>query len=121
MEIPETHTAFVMAEDETPQENYKNATEALENIANMAQEMEDRYEEKIEVLRLQVDDAVKIAEKYIIENTALKTENDELVHEVGGLIAEAREARRSFTAFQFAVSLLIFVYGMMYGTYFKTC
>jgi regulator of replication initiation timing len=110
-----------METTETPQEVYKTATEALENIGNMAQEMEDRYEEKIEILKLQFEDACAQAEKYIIENKNLKIENDELVHEVGSLIVEAQEARRSFTAFQIAVSLLVFVYGMMYGTYFKTC
>jgi hypothetical protein len=47
----------------------------------------------------------------------LELENEDLVEQVGGLIVEAREARRSFTAFQLAVSLLVFVYGMMYGKY----
>lgn len=110
-----------MESTDTPHEVYKTATDALENIGNMAQEMEDRYDEKIELLQLQFEDACKQAEKYITENKTLKLENEELVYEVGSLIAEGREARRSFTAFQLAVSLLIFVYGIMYGAYFGKC
>jgi hypothetical protein len=51
----------------------------------------------------------------------LELENEDLMEQVGGLIVEAREARRSFTAFQIAVSFLVFVYGMMYGAYFGKC
>ena len=151
---------------ETPQDVYNSATEALKNIGDMATEMEKNYEEKIEKLQYQFEDACKQAEKYLIENQELKkkleadkalegvkdamsdvleeeneeltevmdalytraeklentvkelqTENDDLVYEIGGLIAEAQEARRSFTAFQIAVSILVFVYGVMYGRY----
>jgi regulator of replication initiation timing len=91
------------------------------NIGNMAQEMEDRYEEKIEILKLQFEDACAQAEKYIIENKNLKIENDELVHEVGSLIVEAQEARRSFTGLQLAISALIFAYGLFYGAYVGRC
>lgn len=149
------------------QMNYTAATEALKTIGDMATEMEKNYEEKIEILKLQFEDACKQAEKYLIENqelkkkleadkalegvkdamsdvleeeneeltevmdalynkaekleskvTELQTENDDLTNQLGYLIAEEREARRSFTAFQIAVSILVFLYGMMYGRYF---
>lgn len=148
--------------------NYKTATEALKIIGDMTTEMEKNYEEKIEKLQYQFEDACKQAEKYLIENqelkkkleadkalegvkdamsdvleeeneeltevmdalytraenlenkvTELQTENDDLTNQLGYIIAEEREARRSFTAFQFAVSILVFLYGMMYGKY--TC
>ena len=162
METPETHTAFAMSENE---KNYTAATEALKIIGDMTTEMEKNYEEKIEKLQNQFDDACKQAERYLTENHELKkqladkalnevkdamsdvleeeneqltetldalytraeklentvkelqTENDGLVYEIGGLIAEAQEARRSFTTFQIAVSILVFLYGMMYGKY----
>lgn len=148
------------------QMNYTAATEALKTIGDMATEMEKNYEEKIEILKLQFEDACKQAEKYLLENQELKkkleadkalegvkdamsdvleeeneeltetfnalydeakklentvkelqTENDDLTNQLGYLIAEEREARRSFTAFQIAVSILVFLYGMMYGKY----
>ena len=51
----------------------------------------------------------------------LELENEDLVEQVGGLIIETREARRSFTGLQIAVSILLFAYGMFYGTYFGKC
>lgn len=147
----------VMDENEI---NYKTATEALKIIGDMATEMEKNYEEKIEKLQYQFEDACKAVERYHAENIELKkqlegvkdimpdvleekneeltevmdalytraeklentvkelqTENDDLTNQLGYLIAEAQEARRSFTAFQFAVSILVFLYGMMYGRY----
>jgi hypothetical protein len=100
-------------------EETKTANEALENIGKMAQEMEERYEDKIELLQFQFEDACKMAERYLVKNKELEVENEELVYEVGSMITEAQEARRSFTAFQLAVSILIFLYGMMYGQYFR--
>lgn len=40
-----------------------------------------------------------------------------LLDENHELEVEAQDARRSFTGFQVAVSMLVFVYGMMYGSY----
>jgi hypothetical protein len=115
----------------------KTATEALKTIECMAEEMEERYEKKIELLELRVVDACGVAERYLLENSELKKqfeantvsgkvkelelENEDLVDQVGGLIVEAREARRSFTGLQIAVSVLLFAYGMFYGTYFGKC
>lgn len=58
-------------------------------------------------------------EYYLTELEKLAYENDELVNEVGELIIEAQNARQSFTGLQIAVSILIFVYGMLYGNYFN--
>ena len=134
---------------------HEKATEALENVARMTDEMEKEYEEKIEILKLQFEDACKQAEKYLVENQQLKKqldekkldnalnnvkdamsdlldeENEELTSalkdayekmdflELGltQLREEANRARRDFTGLQLAVSVLIFVYGVIYGKY----
>ena len=90
------------------------ADKALEGVKDA---MSDVLEEENEELTEVMDALYTRAEK--LENTVkeLQTENDDLVYEIGGLIAEAQEARRSFTAFQIAVSILVFVYGVMYGRY----
>lgn len=132
---------------------HEKATEALENVARMTDEMEKEYEEKIEILKLQFEDACKQAEKYLVENQELKKqldekkldnalnnvkdamsdlldeENEELTSalkdayekmdflELGltQLREEANRARRDFTGLQLAVSVLIFIYGVIYG------
>jgi hypothetical protein len=87
----------------------KKATESLENVGRMVDEMEQRYEKQIDLLKFRVDDACAMAEQYLLENGELKKQ------------LEAREVCRSFTALQLAVSLLVFVYGMVYGAYFGKC
>lgn len=62
----------------------------LQNLANVKQELETEVRE----LNEEVD--------------VLLTENHELM-------VEAQNARRSFTGLQIAVSMLVFVYGMLYG------
>lgn len=132
---------------------HEKATEALENVARMTDQMEKEYEEKIEILKLQFEDACKQAEKYLVENQQLKKqldekkldntlnnvkealcdvldeENEELTSalkdayekmdflELGltQLREEANRARRDFTGLQLAVSVLIFIYGVIYG------
>jgi hypothetical protein len=64
----------------------------LQNLANVKQELESEVRE----LNEEVD--------------VLLTENHELM-------VEAQNARRSFTGLQIAVSVLVFVYGMLYGSY----
>ncbi len=46
---------------------------------------------------------------------------DDLALENDALAVDAREARKSFTGLQIAVSVLIFAYGMFYGAYFGKC
>ena len=136
-----------------PNDIHEKATEALENVARMTDQMEKEYEEKIEILKLQFEDACKQAEKYLVENQELKKqldekkldnelnnvkdamsdvldeENEELTSalkdayekmdflELGltQLREEANRARRDFTGLQLAVSVLIFIYGVIYG------
>lgn len=77
----------------------------LENIGNMADEMEQRYEEQIDLLKFQVDDACSMAERFLEENEQLKTD-----------IKEYKDWRKVHCALYF----LLFVYGLVYGAYFKT-
>lgn len=62
----------------------------LQNLANVKQELETEVRE-------------------------LNEEVDLLLAENHELMIEAQNARRSFTGLQIAVSVLVFVYGMLYG------
>ena len=132
--------------------DHQKATETLETIGKMAQEMENRYEEKVEKLQYQFDDACKMVDRLLQENIELKKqleadkslnnvkdamsdvleeENEDLTSalkdayermdfmELGltQLREEANRARRDLTGLELAVSILIFVYGMIYGKY----
>ena len=86
------------------------------------------YEQTIEELEYKnefylndLQNLANVKDELEAEVAELNEEVDVLLTENHELMVEAQNARRSFTAFQIAVSLLIFVYGMMYGTYFKTC
>jgi hypothetical protein len=79
------------------------ACESLEKVARMAEEME----EKMEILEIQRDDLCGMVERFILENEELREK-----------VAYEQESRASFTRFQLAVSVLIFLYGMMYGSFF---
>ena len=68
---------------------YKNEF-YLQNLANVKQELETEVRE-------------------------LNEEVDLLLAENHELMVEAQNARRSFTGLQIAVSVLVFVYGMLYG------
>jgi len=46
---------------------------------------------------------------------------DSLSNENAQLAKDAQQARRAFTALQISVSLLVFVYGILYGAYFGKC
>jgi regulator of replication initiation timing len=63
-----------------------------ENLGNTYKELQDEISE--------LNDAID----------SLLTENHELE-------VEAQNARRSFTGLQIAVSILVFLYGTMYGSY----
>ena len=70
--------------------------EEINTIRSLFNEFEDAKNNKIEELERKVDE--------------LSVDRIELLR-------DAEEARCSFTGLQLAVSVLIFVYGMMYGTY----
>ncbi len=113
--------------------NYIAATEDLETLQYQTEDactqsdsidkvlkdvmLEEENEELTEVM----DALYTRAENLENKVNELQTENDGLIYEIGSLIIEAQEARRSFTSLQIAVSLLVFVYGMLYGSYFNAC
>lgn len=75
----------------------------METIESL-EKVENNYKEKIDILEIQVEDAYRMIERYILENERL---------------GERDASRASMTRLQIAVSLLIFVYGWLYGSYFK--
>jgi len=94
-----------MEEANTPQSVYNTATEALKNIGRMADEIEENYEKKIELLQFQVDDACKMAERFLTQNNMLKDD-----------IKDYKEWRKVHGAMYF----FLFVFGMVFGVYFRT-
>lgn len=84
-------------------DEHERATEALEKIGKMADDIEESYEKKIELLEFQVEDAYNIAEQAFQEKHNLQTE----LHEV-----------RGWKKVHYAVYFFLFVYGLVYGAYF---
>ena len=76
-------------------------SETLQNIERMAEEME----KKIESLEYQRDHICKTAEELYEENKILKE-----------TLQRYKESDKIYYAFY----LLVFVYGLLYGVYFKT-
>lgn len=90
---------------ETPDDSTRAkdlTTESLEKVAQMADEMEENYKEKIELLEIQRDDLLQITERLIVENERLLEEKD-----------------ASKLCLYYAGTLLVFVYGMIYGVYMR--
>lgn len=80
------------------------------------------YEQTIEELEFKnefyLNDLQKLAnvkDELETEVRELNEEVDLLLTENHELMVEAQNARRSFTGLQIAVSVLVFVYGMLYG------
>lgn len=97
--------------------------ESLKRAAQMAQDMEDN----IDILQIQRDDLVGMYELKERQIEDLKNEIeileftiDSLEHKIDGLTEESNKSRASFTNLQVAVSILVFVYGVMYGFIIKT-
>jgi chromosome segregation ATPase len=106
----------------------ENAKQALDNIGNMADEMEQRYEKNIEKLEYEKEYFMNEMERLVASKFELQTEVNELNDVIDDMVIQHREmeeeiqsARRSFTGFQVALSMLVFVYGMLYGTYIGIC
>ena len=123
----------------------KTATDAIGNAAKMAQEMEDRFQyqlddacrmverlrEENETLKKHLEADKSLNDAKGAMSDVLEEENEELTSalkdayermdfmELGltQLREEANCARRDFTGLQLAVSILIFVYGIIYGKY----
>lgn len=79
-------------------------TPALHHLELVAQ-MEKRYEEKFDILQLQMEDAYGMIERYIIENNKL---------------AKSVKDYDEWNKIHTALYLFLFVYGMIYGVYFKS-
>ena len=74
-------------------------------------------QEKVEELEYKNEFYLNVKDELEREIGELNEEVDVLLTENHELMVEAQNARSSFTAFQVAVSALVFVYGMMYGSY----
>ena len=79
------------------------------------------YEQTIEELEYKnefyLNDLANVKQELETEVRELNEEVDVLLTENHELMVEAQNARKSFTGFQIAVSMLVFVYGMLYGSY----
>ena len=83
-----------------------------EKVAKMAESMEERYENQVEILKLQVEDACGMVERYIVEN-------ERLTHEMQDL-RTVLEKHNEWNKISMALYMLLFVYGLVYGKYFGT-
>lgn len=93
-------------------ENESLTIQSLEKVAQIAEEMENSYKEKIEILQLQVEDACGMVERYILENEKLTREIQELK---AGL-----EKHNEWNKISMALYAFLFVYGLVYGAYAKS-
>ena len=75
------------------------------------------YEETIEDLDYAKQYYQAEVEELQNEIKELNEAVDDLLMENNDLFVEAQNARRSFTGLQIATSMLLFVYGMLYGLY----
>ena len=93
--------------------------ESLIEALNTACDEADRLEVTKHLLQHEIRELNDALDKTIAKNIELENENEDLVNQLGFIIAEEKEGRRSYTLLQIAVSLLIFLYGMAYGQYFR--
>jgi chromosome segregation ATPase len=93
--------------------------EELADALNTACDEADRLEVTRSMLQDEVRELNEALDKTLAKNRELENENMDLIHQLGFIIAEENEGRRSYTLFQIAVSIMIFLYGMAYGQYFR--
>jgi hypothetical protein len=86
--------------------------EAAQSLDNMVEDMENDYKEKIEILHLQVEDACRLVERYIVENEKLANHIDTM--------KDALDKHTEWSKLSMAIYVLVFVYGLVYGAYFKS-
>lgn len=86
--------------------------QSLEKVAQMAEDMENNYKEKIEILNIQVEDTCRILERYIVENETLTAEIQDL--------KTGLEKHAEWNKLSMAIYILLFVYGLVYGAYAKS-
>lgn len=75
----------------------------------------DQLEYKTEFYLNDLQNLANVKQELETEVRELNEEVDLLLAENHELMIEAQNARRSFTGLQIAVSVLVFVYGMLYG------
>jgi hypothetical protein len=79
---------------------HTEATNALKRVGDIAEQMEEEYKEKIELLEFQRDDLLKWLQRVVDENDIL-----------------TERIKDNKLYLYYAVSLMLFVYGMIYGVY----
>lgn len=110
----ETENALRKCTEAMMDEENEELTEALNTACDEA----DQLEVTRSVLQDEVRELNETLNKTLAKNRDLEDENDDLIHQLGFIIAEEKEGRRSYTLFQIAVSIMVFLYGMAYGQYF---
>jgi chromosome segregation ATPase len=101
------------------QDAMKHKLEAENAFRKCTEAMTDMLDEENEELTEALNTACDEADRLEVTRSVLQDEVRELNDIIGKLEVEAQDARRSFTALQLAVSILVFLYGMLYGNYFK--
>lgn len=86
---------------------------ALNNAMNMVEELEYKNEFYLNDLQ----ELANTKQELEAEVRELNDTIDNLVLQQQQTEDELLHARRSFTSFQIAVSMLVFVYGMLYGVF----
>lgn len=90
-------------------------SEENEQLATALQEKVEELEYKNEFYLNDIQKLSDTNDELQSEIAELNEEVDVLLTENHELMVEAQNARKSFTGLQVAVSVLVFVYGMLYG------
>jgi chromosome segregation ATPase len=98
-----------------PENVYTHATRSLDKAADMA----DELEYKVQYFLQQLERTENTKHELQTEVNELNDAIDSLYEENTQLEQDNRDARRSFTGLQIAVSVLVFAYGLFYGAYLR--
>ena len=90
-------------------------SEENEQLATALQEKVEELEYKNEFYLNDIQKLSDTNDELQSEIAELNEEVDVLLTENHELMVDAQNARKSFTGLQIAVSVLVFVYGMLYG------
>jgi uncharacterized coiled-coil DUF342 family protein len=93
--------------------------DAMKDELNTACDEADRLEVTRSALQDEVRELNEALDNTLAKNRELEDENEDLVNQLGFIIAEENQGRRSYTLLQIAVSIVVFLYGMAYGQYFR--
>jgi len=98
-------------------EFYTKATTSL----NKATEMVDKLEFENNFYLEELETMEKTKNELSAEIDELNDAIDSLCYENNQLEKDNHHARRSFTALQLSISILVFAYGLFYGAYVARC